>query len=122
MEGEAINQPAGHWEQHESLYEAAVREVFEETGCQFTPQGLVGCYQWTIPGTETTYLRFCFYGQVQKCIDNMALDEGIISAEWYTREELETSSIPMRSPLVLTCINDYLEGKQYPLEILNIVN
>ncbi|MGD8309269.1 MAG: NUDIX domain-containing protein, partial [Chromatiales bacterium] len=37
-----LNQPAGHLEEGESLEQAVVREVLEETAWRFHPQGLVG--------------------------------------------------------------------------------
>jgi len=118
-QGDVFNQPAGHWEENETLIEAVVRETREETAHSFIPAGLVGCYQWKIPGKQTTYLRFCFFGQVNGHDAKQALDEGIISADWLTLEQLQADSCPKRSPLVLSCINDYLAGKRYPLGIIN---
>ena len=39
-----FNQPAGHVEQGESLVEAVIREVREETAWGFLPQALLGVY------------------------------------------------------------------------------
>ena len=36
--GLAFNQPAGHLEPGESLFDAVQREVFEETAWKFTPE------------------------------------------------------------------------------------
>ena len=118
-QGDVFNQPAGHWEENETLIQAVIRETQEETAYTFVPEGLVGCYQWKIPGKQTTYLRFCFYGQVTEHQSNQELDEGIIATEWMTLDQLQAESCPKRSPLVLNCINDYLAGKRYPLEIIN---
>ena len=120
-EGIVVNQPAGHWEENETLSEAVVRETLEETGYRFQPQGLVGCYQWKVPEKDITYLRFCFYGQVSEQIAAQPLDEEILSADWLTLEELNADNLRKRSPLVLTCINDYLREKRYPVELLNVV-
>ena len=57
-----LNQPAGHLEAGESLQSAVIREVLEETARRFVPTALVGVYLWPMPGTERSYLRFCFYG------------------------------------------------------------
>ncbi|MCE9947822.1 NUDIX domain-containing protein, partial [Hafnia paralvei] len=40
------NQPAGHLEANETLLEAAVRELWEETGVRAQPQHLLQMYQW----------------------------------------------------------------------------
>ena len=56
-----LNQPAGHLEDGESLLEAVVRETLEETAWQFSPEALLGIYQWRSPRGHTT-LRFAFTG------------------------------------------------------------
>ncbi|MFA7680593.1 MAG: NUDIX domain-containing protein, partial [Pigmentiphaga sp.] len=40
------NQPAGHLEQGESLQQAVIREVLEETGYHFEPSAWLGAYLW----------------------------------------------------------------------------
>src|ERR1700686_411100 len=59
-----LNQPAGHLEDGEELLDAVIRETLEETAWQFTPEGLLGIYQWRSPRGHTT-LRFAFTGSVQ---------------------------------------------------------
>jgi len=113
------NQPAGHWEKNETLIEATIRETLEETAYQFIPQGIVGIYQWTVPGTLKTYLRTCLYGYTSNHFPEQALDDGIIGAQWMSRQELADNPQSLRSPMVLKCIDDYLAGKRYPLSILN---
>src|SRR5690348_16663832 len=51
-----FNQPAGHVEQGESLVEAVVREVREETAWGFLPQALLGVYLWRNPASGRSYL------------------------------------------------------------------
>lgn len=121
-QGTVINQPAGHWEKGETLVEAVIRETREETAYHFVPEGLIGCYQWEMPAKNTTYLRFCFYGHVTDHDPAQGLDQGIISADWCSLEELEKESSRMRSPLVLACVNDYLGGKRYPLSLLHFIS
>ena len=43
-EGVRLNQPAGHLDPLETLEQAVVREVLEETAHDFTPTALVGMY------------------------------------------------------------------------------
>ena len=101
-----INQPAGHLEFGESLIEAVCREVLEETACAFEPTGLIGIYQWTLPTTDCTYLRFCFVGDVSEPLAGHTLDPDIRATHWMTRIEIESGRLPLRSPLVLRCIDD----------------
>jgi hypothetical protein len=46
------------------------------------------------------------------------LDTGIVRALWLHPEEIRASRERHRSPLVLRCVEDYLAGRRYPLEIL----
>ena len=113
-----INQPAGHVEFGESLIEAVCREVLEETACSFAPSGLIGIYQWTVPTTERTYLRFCFSGDVSEPLHERSVDPDILATHWLTRAEIEDGCLPVRSPLVLRCIDDANNRESLPLDAL----
>ncbi len=115
-----LNQPAGHLEDGESLLQAVIRETFEETGYPFTPQALTGLYLWRGSG-ERTFLRVAFVGSVGERVDGVALDRAIIRTNWFSRDQLRDREAELRSPLVLLCIDDYLRGARYPLELLNHV-
>lgn len=114
-----INQPAGHLEKDESIIAAIKREVQEETAWEFEPSFIIGIYLYPSSNNNITYLRICFAGQ---CVNHNAaqkLDEGIIQAKWLSKEELGAQSEKLRSPLVMRCIDDYLSGEQYSLELLH---
>lgn len=134
-QGILFNQPAGHWEPDETLAAGTAREVMEESAYEFEPQHLVGIYRWHIPkagnplsakadveltppASDTTYLRFAFGGSVLAHHPERALDDGIIRAVWMTPDEIRATRERHRSPLVLRCVEDYLAGKRYPLEII----
>ena len=109
-----INQPAGHVEPGETLLEAVMREVREETAWLFTANELVGVYLWRHPATGRTTKRFAFSGVVTDHRDGQPLDEGIVGTHWLTRAELEEREPRLRSPLVLRCVEDYLAGRRQP--------
>lgn len=119
-DGLRINQPAGHLEPGESLVEACARETLEETAHRFTPTALVGIYLWRTepPPAGRAYLRFAFTGSVGEAIVGRALDEGIIEAVWLSADELAKRRAEHRSPLVMQCVDDYLRGRRYPLDLL----
>lgn len=117
-DGLRFNQPAGHLEQGESLVEAVVRETLEETAHGFAPRALVGIYQWPRPDGEVTYLRFAFCGEVGMCDPERRLDDGIVRAVWMSADEVRACAERYRSPLVLQCMDDYLAGRRYGLELL----
>jgi len=112
-----INNPAGHLENDETLIEAVIREVREETGCDFQPQGITGIYLWTTPKGDRTFVRVNFHGECTAEDDDARLDDGILRKLWLTREELLRKKAQLRSPMVLGCIDDYLSGKRYPLDV-----
>ena len=115
-----LNQPAGHLEDGESLLQAVIRETFEETGYPFVPKAVTGLYLWRGPG-ERSFLRVAFAGSVGDRVNGAPLDRGIIRTAWISRELLREREAELRSPLVLLCIEDYLRGARYPLELLNHV-
>ena len=111
-----LNQPAGHLDPGESLVTAVAREVLEETAHRFTPSALVGVYRWHYPAQDVTFVRFAFCGDGLE-EPGRALDREILALHWLTREELAARQ--HRSPLVLRCIDDYLAGKRFPLDVLS---
>ena len=116
--GNRFNQPAGHLEDNETLFNAVIRETLEETAYTFAPQSLLGIYHWKHVHNDTTYLRFAFIGSVTSHQPELALDVGIIRAVWMTIDEIRSKAALMRSPQVITCIEDYLSGKQFPLDVI----
>lgn len=113
-----LNNPAGHLEENETLVAAVIREVHEETGCDFEPQGITGIYLWKTPKGDLTFLRVNFFGRCIAQDMNAELDDGILAAHWLTRDELIARESELRSPMVLGGIDDYLAGKRYPLDTL----
>ena len=115
--GEAVlNQPAGHIEPGETVLAAAERETLEETGRKVTPEKLLGLYIYNADN-GVTYHRYCLIASADEEVAGAELDDGIIGPVWMTIEELRSCS-RLRSPMVLTCAEDYLAGRQYPLDII----
>lgn len=111
-----FNQPAGHVENGETLLEAAIREVREETAWLFAPEHMLGAYLWRNPVNGRSTLRFAFSGTVSDHHPEQRLDRGIITTHWFSRAELLDRKPRLRSPLVLRCIDDYVAGKRLPLD------
>lgn len=116
--GNRFNQPAGHLEDNESLLEAVIRETQEETAYRFEPTALLGIYHWKHEHNDTTYLRFAYIGEVSEHQAQQKLDDGIIRSVWMSVDEIRANAELMRSPQVLICIEDYLNGRRYPLNVI----
>lgn len=98
-DGIRYNQPARHLECREALSDAVIRETLEETAWHFVPRSIVGIYNWR--------------NDAQR-----ALDDGIIAAHWLSEAEIRARAAQLRSPLVLSCIDDWLAGKRFPLDLV----
>ena len=120
-DGLRLNNPAGHLDPGESLLQAVVREVLEETACTFTPSHLVGIYLARLQrGSEDiTYLRFAFAGRVGPPDPGRALDDPIVRTLWLTPAEIEASRERHRSPLLWRCVQDHRAGRRYSLDALS---
>ena len=108
------NQPAGHLDPDESLLEAAVRETLEETGYRIELTGYCGVTLYTAPSNGVTYVRHTFAGRVIEQLANAQLDDGIIGPVWLSRDEVANCN-RLRSPIVLTTIDQYLNHPNMPL-------
>jgi 8-oxo-dGTP pyrophosphatase MutT (NUDIX family) len=120
LEGDALlrlNQPAGHVEVGESLIAAAARETLEESGHAFTPRALVGVYH-VRADNGVTYVRFAFAGDARAPRTPATLDREIVRTVWLTRAELAAEQARHRSPLVLACVDDFLRGQRFPLDVI----
>ncbi|MEC8082325.1 MAG: NUDIX domain-containing protein [Pseudomonadota bacterium] len=111
-----LNQPAGHVENGESLQQAVIRETLEEAGWQVEPTAILGMYAFTPFAGADTYHRVCVICHPVCHITN-SLDPDILSAGWFTREEIEQH--PQRSPLIIECINDFENGQNFPINMIN---
>ncbi len=122
-EGIRLNQPAGHLDPGESLLEAVVREVLEETACVFTPTALLGVYMSRFvrsarPGRaaeDVTYLRFAYCGRVGPRDPALRLDDGILRTVWMTPAEIRAAADRHRSPALQRNVDDFLAGVRHPL-------
>ena len=123
-DGLKLNNPAGHLDPGESPAQGCARETLEETAFHFTPTGVVGVYmsrfeQLQADGVlDITYLRFAFCGELGAHVEGQALDEGIVRTVWLTADEIRASSDRHRSPLLLRCMEDYLAGRRFPLDMV----
>ena len=59
-----------------------------------------------------------FRGRIEG-VDERPLDREIVALHWLSRDELLERRAQHRSPLVQRCVDDYLAGRSFPLEIFS---
>lgn len=110
------NQPAGHLEADETLFSAAKRELYEETGIHAEPQSFLKLHQWQAPD-GTPFLRFAFVIDLDQQPATAPQDSDIDGCVWVSAEQI-LSSKQLRSPLVAESIRCYQQSARYPLDLL----
>jgi 8-oxo-dGTP pyrophosphatase MutT (NUDIX family) len=113
-----LNQPAGHLDDGETLAEAACRETLEETGWEIALDHFIGVQQWHSPVHNHHIVRFAFAGHPVMHHPARTLDAGITRALWLRYPEIVAAGPRLRSPLVLTTLEDWLAGQRLPLATL----
>jgi len=116
--GLCFNQPAGHLEDDETLATAACRETLEETGWEVALDHFIGVQQWHSPVHDHHIVRFAFAGHPLQHHPERPLDAGITRALWMSYAEISAETTRLRSPLVLTTLDDWLAGQRLPLSTL----
>lgn len=112
-----FNQPAGHVEEDEAILSAVRRETLEETGWEVEPTHFLGVYTYKAPANGVTYYRFCYSAKALRRVSEQ-LDDGILAAHWLSLDAIRKLGTRLRSPLVLQCIEDYRDGRRYPLDVV----
>jgi len=113
-----LNQPAGHLDPGETLTHAVIRETLEETAWHIEPTALLGVYRWPHPKKDITYMRFAFVAKAVRHEPERSLDKEIRQALWMTADEIRAARSRHRSPQVERCLDDFLSGACYPLDVL----
>jgi hypothetical protein len=75
-------------------------------------------YRWYFAAEDVTFLRFCFKGRLLG-EEQRPLDKEIVRLHWLSPDELRARRAAHRSPLVQQCVDDYLAGRNFPLDVLS---
>ena len=113
------NFPAGHVDEGEKIRAAAIREVFEETGCTVKLKGILPIVSVKAPSGETHVLvRF-----IAEIVDeNIKFDtDEILEVKWIDINEIKNMSINEIRGYDTTkkLINDFENNNVYSLDIIS---
>lgn len=111
------NQPVGHLEANETIFAAASRELYEETGINALPQQLIKIHQWIAPD-GCAFLRFLFLIELDEMPKTSPQDNDIHQCLWLTADEI-LSSPCLRSPLVAESIRCFISREFFPLTLID---
>ena len=106
----------------ESIFEAAQRECLEETSVNVILHNLVGVY--TFCKNNNVRVQFCFTATIRAGTPHVAkkgkqelLNENIIELRWFSKDEVasmvSSDFVSFKTHLIL---NEWINGKNYPLE------
>lgn len=123
-DGVKLNQPAGHIESGETPEQAVIRETMEEACVLIRPIRLISCQMLrghsVDPNLLPLFRRSNFEAEIIEEKEFLDHSPEIIRRLWLTKSELEERSDQLRSPAVLSAIEDYEALQRIsPIESMN---
>jgi phosphatase NudJ len=110
--------PKGHLEPGESNEQAALRELFEETGLALQADGWLGISQ-LLAANGHRYVRVNFYFEPNVLPERyQPQDTDILALHWLNLGERAEHALPERSQLVSDAIIQYQQGVRLPLALI----
>ena len=112
------NYPAGHVDEFEKITDAAIREVFEETGCKVKLKGVLPIVSLDLE--KETHILVRFMADILE--ENIKFDKDeILEVKWIDIEEIKnmTEKELRGYEANLKVIEDIEKNRIYPLEIFD---
>ena len=112
------NIPAGHVDEPEKITDAAIREVYEETGCKVKLTGVLPICYSEEDGQTMVHIRFT----ADILEEDIKFDpEEILEVKWIDIEEIKnmTTQELRAYDKNIQFIKDFEDKKIYPLEIFS---
>ena len=114
------NIPAGGVDEGENVFDAAKREVFEETGCKVEITGILEIINKNLENLDVIIFIF----DTKLIEDNIQIDgEEISDVKWFSYEEILNMKDDLRADgYFISAINNKKENKISPVELIRIQN
>lgn len=110
--------PGGKSIWSEDIKETAIRETLEETGLNIELGNLIGIYQRKTTGEDEEFLRIIF--SAKEISRTKPTDKNIEKSEWINTQDIIDGKIELQSEQIRKEIKEYKQGKQHPLDILDM--
>ncbi len=112
------NLPAGKLDPKESIFEAAKREVYEETGCKVELEGIASISNRI--SEDNTFIGIIFSTKLVQESIKINEDE-ILDVKWFSYEEILNMKDELRSyNLIVTAIDAVKYGNTYNLDLIKV--
>lgn len=118
------NHPAGGIDVGESPLEAVKREVSEETGYSFSPEGLLGVYSLIrndIENDKGEYphaIKLIFTGSISSDPERDLADD-VSKTKWFSEKEInEMGAEELRDIDIKFMVKEYLSGRGFPPDVV----
>lgn len=110
--------PGGHVDLGETIIDATIREVKEETGCDVELTGV--CQIGTEADPSNTFIVIVFSAKIIKSVENFTSNE-ISAVRWFTYDEICAMQSELRSAeLVIGSIDNLRTGVVAPLNLIKV--
>ena len=113
------NIPAGHLDPNENIFDAAKREVFEETGCKVELTGILQIGNKVLE--NDIWMSVIFSTNLLE--ENIVYDKSeILDAKWFSYEELLNMKDELRSyDWIINSVSAFIENKGVDTSIVKII-
>lgn len=114
------NVPAGHLEDGETIFEGAIREIFEETGCKVRLKNMLPIMSGELENTTFMIITFTTELLEEKICFNK---EEILDVKWISKKELENMDCKdLRDErLIKKTLEMLRKNKIYPLDTIEVL-
>lgn len=111
--------PAGHLDPNENIFDAAKREVFEETGCKVELTGILQIGNKVLE--NDIWMSVIFSTNLLE--ENIVYDKSeILDAKWFSYEELLNMKDELRSyDWIINSVSAFIENKGVDTSIVKII-
>ncbi len=113
------NLPAGHLEVGENIFEGALREIREESGCEIDLTGV--CQIGNRKRKDLAFVSVIFTAKLIKDNTYVTDPAEIMDSKWFSYEEILSMRDNIRNTdLMIGAIDNYRQGIIAPIDIIKV--